>query len=152
MSKGKSLISIDHDACDMDKWTLDDWRRLRDFARSGSLTDAAVLARRGVQLLRSDHLVDDGGTLEHVGWAQTDVAGKPDYDDWSDDFADLDLDAAEINEVVPLLRGPTRYVVPYGVGDTDGNYEGTEHEVFEDRSDADRFVRKLREIPQKEQT
>lgn len=51
---------------------------------------------------------------------------------------DLDLDAHEVVEIVPIYRGQTRYAVMHFVGDDDD--VGSEIDTFETEDEAKRFA------------
>lgn len=131
-----STFTIHHDRCDPSKWTISEWKALADFIRTGELSLAARLSRAGMQLLRSDHHEMSGGDVEHIGWATPDALGEVAYS-----LDELDID--DVTAVCAIYRGPTQYAVTYGVGDPDGNYEGSEHETFDTEAEAVRFLKSL---------
>lgn len=143
MTKPKtSTFVIDHEACDLSKWTLQDWAVLAEYMATGSLSIAAGLARRGVKLVRDDRHEATGGTVEQIGWLEG-SAGAVVNDAIADVIDDLDPDAHEVVEVVPIYRGQTRYAVKYFVGNEAGDVDGSEIDTFETEEEAKRFADSL---------
>lgn len=127
MTEGKtSTFTIHHDRCKPENWTASDIITFRDFVRTGSMQNAAALARLGVQLVLSEHHVPKGGQFEEIGWIDPDEktgpAGPEIYD--LDDLAQDDITA-----LCRAYRGPIEYIAKIGIGDSDGNHEGYEYEI-----------------------
>jgi hypothetical protein len=134
-----STFILHHDRCDPSKWTVSEWNALVNFVRTGSLAYAAQLSRAGLQLKLDDRHVETGGTAEHIGFspvANNDV--QPDY--IAETVEDIVDDFLEPTEIAAIYRGPTQYAVRYGIGDEDGNYDGSETEVFETIEEAEKFA------------
>lgn len=141
VEKLTSTFTIHHDVCDMSKWTLGDFQLLVEFMRTRSLSTAAALSRRGVQLVLSENHEPKGGTLERIG-----IAHEGNLSEFVDFVSELDdLEDNEVSPVVAVYRGPTRFAVAYGIGDDEGNYEGTEYEIFDTEDEARKFARSFDE-------
>lgn len=134
-----STFVIDHEACDMSKWTLKDWALLAEYVETGSLAAAAGLARRGMKLVRDDRHEATGGVVEQIGWLEG-SGGSVVNDAIADVIDDLDPDAHEVVEVVPIYRGQTCYAVKYFVGNEAGDVDGSEIDTFETEEEAKRFA------------
>ena len=131
-----STMTIHHDRCDPSKWTLSDWQTLTSFVKNANLQQAAALSRLGMQLVLSEHHAPVGGTLEQIGFGEEDQMPDPMI---SDDLSEIAED--EITPIVPIYRGPTRYAVRYAIAGSDGEYDGTEFEIFDSLSDAQDFLK-----------
>lgn len=137
MADGKTTtITIHHDRCDVFAWAMADWRVLADFVKFPTMQHAAALSRRGMQLVLSEHFEPKGGDMEIAGWAPADDVSH---------FGEIDEIAEDdLVEVVPVYRGKSQFAVRFTTGDQDGNYEGTEHELFETQQEAADFLKSLR--------
>lgn len=135
-----STITIHHDRCDPSKWTIADWQTLASFVKHANLQQAAALSRLGMQLVLSDHHKPTGGTLEQIGFAESDepIASI------TDDLSEITFDEDAV-PVVPIYRGHTKYAVRFGTATTDGEYDGTEHELFDSLAEAEAFLKSLHE-------
>jgi hypothetical protein len=136
-----STITIHHDRCDVGKWTLTEWHILAAFVKNAGLQQAAALSRLGMQLVLSEHHEPIGGTLEQMGYGEEDQMPDPMI---TDDLAEI-ADDLEITAVVPIYRGPTKYAVKFGTAGPDGEFDGYEHEVFDNLADAEKFWKSLLE-------
>ena len=134
-----STITIHHDRCDPSKWTIADWQTLASFVKNANLQQAAALSRLGMQLVLSEHHIPAGGTLEQIGFGEEDQMPSPMI---SDDLAEI-TDDLDITAVVPIYRGPTQYAVKFGTATADGEYDGTEHELFDNLAAAQTFLKSL---------
>jgi hypothetical protein len=128
-----STFTIFHDRCDPSRWTIGDFKALADFARTGELAYAARLSRLGMQLVLSDHHEATGGTIEEIGWSEPKDNSIGDLDELVDD----DLVMVEVTRI---YRGPSEFAVRIGVGDEDGEREGSEYEVFKTEHEAQEFI------------
>lgn len=142
--KTTSTFTIHHDRCDPSKWTVREWGLLADYVRTGSLSAAAGLSRAGMQLVLDERHAAVGGEAEHIGWLLG-TSGAVEFDVPAESIEDLDPEHGEVTEVVPIYRGKTRYAVAYGIGDGEGNFEGTEVEVSDTAEDAERFAKSMQE-------
>lgn len=137
MTGKTTTIVIHHDRCKPADWGLDDWMALDRFVRTGNLHAAAALARRGMQFIASEQHTPLGGTLEHLGYA------APKGETFSDDLSDVvDFDD-DVEEVVPIYRGPSVYAMRLAVGDGD-DIIGHEIEIKPTRQAAEDYLEGLR--------
>ena len=135
-----STFTIHHDRCDPKSWTLGQWKLLQEFIEEPLLQRAAALSMLGIQLVLSEHHEPKGGKLEQVGYGLEDQLPSPLI---SDDLAEVVDDDLEVTPVVPIYRGPTQYVVKFGTATCDGEYDGTEHQLFDTEAEADAFLKSL---------
>lgn len=132
MTEGKtSTFVLHHDRCKPGEWGLALWQALADFARTGDLRYAATLSRAGMQLVVSENHEAVGGTLQHIGYVSEAEAKTLAIDDLGDICDDDDVAA-----VVPIYRGPTKYVVAYSIVDDDGFVEDREYEIKDTEAEA----------------
>lgn len=136
-----STITIHHDRCDVSKWTMAEWRTLASFVQGAGLQQAAALSRLGMQLVLSEHHEPAGGTLEAIGYGEEDQMPCPMV---TDDLAEI-ADELDITAVVPIYRGPTKYVVKFGTATHDDEFDGYEHELFDSLAEAEKFLASLME-------
>ena len=140
--KTTSTFTIHHDRCDPSKWTVREWGLLARYVATGELSAAAALSRLGFQLVLDERHAPVGGEAEHLGWLLGRNGGV-EHDAPAETILDLDPEDCAVTEVVPIYRGKTRYAVSFGVGDGEGNYDGTEIEVFKTADEAERFAKSL---------
>lgn len=131
--KGTSTFIIHHDRCDPRKWTAADIIAFANFVETGSIIAAAALARRGMQMVTSEHLVPAGGTLEPIGWCQPD-----EFPDCASELSEIASDD-DVTPVCRLYRGPVEYCARFAIGDSCGNFDGWEYEIKPSREEAEAY-------------
>lgn len=133
-----STFVFDHALCDPSKWTAHTILTFEEIIRSGNLNAAAKLARIGVRLVASEHHEPAGGTMELLGYVNDPEDDFPP----TTDLRDLDIEGDGPTEIVPIYRGPAKYVVPYQVADSEVSdlATSTEYEICDTLAEGQSFL------------
>lgn len=136
-----STFEIDHDRCKPGEWTAADVLALADLVKTGNLARAAHMSRLGMKMVASEHHKAKGGDLEMIGFMPFENDGT--Y--LRCDVADIDdlVDDDDVFEVCRVYRAPSNYAVRIPIGDQEGNFDGYEYEIMEDRDTAVKLLSSL---------